>query len=58
MLQDKFYEANVPHWDIMLGYDFMISNPAGALPHPATLIRKANQRPSWLLTHSAPGGSQ
>ena len=41
-----------------MGYDFMVSNSAGALPHRATFIREANERLSWLLTHYAPGGPQ
>ena len=58
MLQGKFYEANLPDSDIIMGYDFMVSNSAGALPDRGTLIREANERLSWLLTHYAPGGSQ
>ena len=41
-----------------MGYDFMVSNSAGALPHRATLICEANERLSWPLTHYAPAGSQ
>ena len=41
-----------------MGYDFMVSNSAGALPHLATLPLEANGRLSWLLTHYAPDGSQ
>ena len=41
-----------------MGYDFMVSDSAGSLPHSATLIREANGRLSWLSTHYAPGGSQ
>ena len=44
MLQGKFYEANLPDRDIIMGYNFMVSNSAGALPHHATLIPDANQR--------------
>ena len=40
-----------------MGYDFMVSNSAGALPHRATLICEANKRLSWLSTHYFPGGS-
>ena len=58
MLQGKFYEADLPDWDIIMGYDFMVSNSAGVLPHRATLIREANERLSWLSTHYAPGGFQ
>ena len=58
MLQGKFYEANLPDSDIIMGYDFMVSNSARALPHRATLIREANERLSWLSTRYAPGGSE
>ena len=58
MLNGTFYEANLSHWDIITGYDFMVSNSAGALPHRPTLTREANERLSWLSTHYAPGGSQ
>ena len=49
---------SAPDWDIIMGYDFTVSNSARALPHCATLIREANERLSWLSTHYAPGGSQ
>ena len=58
MLHGKFYEADLSDRDIMMGYDFMVSNSAGALPHRATHIREANEGLSWLSTHPAPGGSQ
>ena len=58
MLHGKFYEADLSDWEIIMGYDFMVSNSAGALPHRATLIHEANERLSWLSTHYAPGGSQ
>ena len=58
MLYGNFYEAHRCDWDITMGYIFMASNSAGALPHCATLILEANQRLSWLSTHDAPGGSQ
>ena len=41
-----------------MGYNFMASSSAGALPHRSTLIRDAKERLSWLSTHYAPGGSQ
>ena len=58
MLKGKFYEADLPDWDIIMGYDLMVSNSAGTLPHCATLIPEANEKLSWLSTHYAPGGSQ
>ena len=58
MLHGKFYEADLPDWDIIMGYDFMVINLAGALPHRAPLIHEANERLPWLSTHYAPGGTQ
>ena len=58
MLHGKLYEADLTDWDIIMGYDFMVSNSAGALPHRATIIREANKMLSWLSTHYAPGESQ
>ena len=58
MLHGKFYEADLSDWDNIMGYDFMVSNSVGALPHCATLIPEANERLSWLSTHYAPRGSQ
>ena len=58
ILQGNSYEADCPDRDIIMGYDFMVSNSAGALRHGATLIREANVRLSWLSTHYAPGGLQ
>ena len=48
MLHGKFYQADLLNWDIIMGYDFMVSNSARALPHQATLIPEANERLSWL----------
>ena len=58
MLHAKFYEADLSDWDIIMGYDFMVSNSVGALPHRAALIREASQGLSWVSTHYTPGGSQ
>ena len=58
MFHGKLYEPDLSDRDIIMGYDFIVSNSAGALPHRATLIREANERLSWLSTHYAPGGSQ
>ena len=58
MFHGKVYESDLFDWDIIMGYDFMVSNSAGALRHRATLICEANERVSWLSTHYAPGGSQ
>ena len=58
MLHGKFYEANLSDGVMIMGYNIMVSNSAGALPHRATLIREANKTLSWLSTYFAPGGSQ
>ena len=55
---EKFYEAHLPDGDIIMGYDFIVSNSAGALPYGATPIREAKERNSWLSTYYASGGSQ
>ena len=34
----NFYDVDISRWDIIMGYDFMVSNPIGALPHHATLV--------------------
>ena len=44
MLHGKFYDADLSDGDIIMGYDFMVSNSARALPHRATLIAEANER--------------
>ena len=58
MLHGKFYEAHLYDWDIIMGHNFMVSNSARAMPYCPTLIREANERLSWLLTHYAPRGSE
>ena len=58
MLHATFYQADLSDWDIIMGYDFMVSNSAGALPHRATLVPEANRRLSLVATHYAPGGFQ
>ena len=58
LLHGKLFEADLSDSDIIMGYDFMVSNSAGALPHRATLMREANKRLSWLSIHYAPVGSR
>ena len=36
-----------------MGYDFMVSNSIGALPHRATLVREDDERLTWLSTDYA-----
>ena len=38
ILSGNFYAADISDLDIIMGYDFMVSNAIGALPHRATLI--------------------
>ena len=38
-----------------MGYDFMVSNAIGALPHRATLVREDKEHLTWLSYHHAPG---
>ena len=58
VLSGNFYAADISDWDIILGYDFMVSNAIGALPHRATLVRKDKERLTGLSTDHAPGLSQ
>ena len=58
MPKEKLHKADLPDWDIQMGYDFMVSNSAGALPECTTVHGEANDSLSWLLTHYTPGGSQ
>ena len=32
--------ADITDWDMIMGYDFMVGNAIGALPHRATLVRE------------------
>ena len=50
--------ADISYWDIIMGYDFMVSNTIGALPHRATLGGKDKERHTWLSTDHVPGLSQ
>ena len=54
----NFYAADISDWDITMGYDFMVSNAFGALPHRATLVGEDKERLTWLSTDHAPGLSQ
>ena len=50
--------ADVTHWDMIMGYDFMVGNAIGALPHRTTLVREDEECPTWLSTDYACGSSQ
>ena len=41
-----------------MGYDFMVGNAIGALPHCATLVREDDECLTWLSTDYACGSSQ
>ena len=57
-LSGNFYVADITDWDMIMGYDFMVGNAIGALPHCATLVREDNECPTWLSTDYACGSSQ
>ena len=44
MLHRNFYQANLSDLDIIMGYDIIVSNSAGALLHCATHIGEGNER--------------
>ena len=57
-LSGNFCAPDISDLDIIMGYDFMVSNAIGALPHRATLVREDKERLTWLSTDHAPGLSQ
>ena len=57
-LSGNFYVADITDWDMIMGYDFMVGNATGALPHRATLVREDNECLTWLSTDYACGSSQ
>ena len=57
-LSGKFYVANITDWDMIMGYDFMVGNAIGALPHCATLVREDDESLTLLSTDYACGSSQ
>ena len=57
-LSGKFYVANIRDWDMIMGYDFIVGNPIGPLPHRATLVREDNECLTWLSTDYACGSSK
>ena len=57
-LSGNFYVADIIDWDMIMGYDFMVGNAIGALPHRATLVREDNECLTWLSTDYACGSSQ
>ena len=57
-LSGNFYVADITDWDMIIGYDFMVGNAIGALPHRATLVRGDDECLIWLSTDYACGSSQ
>ena len=57
-LSGNFYVADITDWDMIMGYDFMLGNAIGALPHRATLVREDDECLTWLSTDYACGSSQ
>ena len=57
-LSRNFYVADITDWDMIMGYDFMVANAIGALPHRATLVREDDECLTWLSTDYACGSSQ
>ena len=57
-LSGNFYVADITDWDMIMGYDFMVGNAIGALPHRATLVREDDEGLTWLSTDYACGSSQ
>ena len=49
--------TDITDWDMIMGYDFMVGNAIGALPHRATLVRENNECLTWLSTDYACGSS-
>ena len=57
-LSGNFYVADITDWDMIMGYDFMVGNAIGALPHHATRVWEDNKCLTWLSTDYACGSSQ
>ena len=48
LLSGNSYAADLSDLDIIMGYDFMVSNAIGALPRRATLVREDKERLTLL----------
>ena len=57
-LSGNFYVGDITDWDMIMGYDFMVANAIGALPHRGTLVREDDECLTWLSTDYACGSSQ
>ena len=58
VLSGNCYAADISDWDIIMGYDFLVSNAIEALPHHATLVREHKEHHTWLSTDHTRGLSQ
>ena len=54
----NLYVPDITDWDMITGYDFMVGNAIGALPHRATLLREDDECLTWLSTDYACGSSE
>ena len=50
-LSGNFYVADITDLDMIMGYDFMVGNAIGALPHRATLVREDNEFLTYMAVH-------
>ena len=57
-LSGNFYVADITDWEMIMGYDFMVGNAIGALPHRATLVREDDECLTWPSTDYACGSSR
>ena len=57
-LSGNFYVADITDWNMIIGYDFMVGNAIGPLPHRAMLVREDDECLTWLFTDYACRSSQ
>ena len=50
-LSGNFYMADITDCDMIMGYDFMVANAIGALPHRATLVREDDECLTYMAVH-------
>ena len=56
-IKGLFYEADLPEWDMIMGFDFLDIAHAGVLRHRRTLLVKKADKLSWLSTSMEPQAS-
>ena len=56
-IKGLFQEADLPEWDMIMGFDFLHNAHAGVLPHRRTLLVKEADKISWLSTSIEPQAS-